>query len=196
MRVVKGLGIVLLGLVLTLALAGIFLPTTYRVERSVHVEAPGRTVWAQIVDLRKHEAWSPWKAADPSVVTSYPGNTVGDGASYSWTSDDSGSGTFTVVRTDEPRRLDYELDLGADGKASGALSLEPSGTGTRVTWSAEGTVTTVGIAAWLAMAMDGLLGPRFEDGLARLAKIAEAAPPPPPLPSARAAIAPAAPPTP
>ena len=53
------------------------------------------------------------------------------------------------------------------------MKLEPSGQGTRVTWTNQGDVGTNPINRYFAQAMDRLVGPDFETGLKNLKALAE-----------------------
>ena len=60
------------------------------------------------------------------------------------------------------------------GKPSnGALTLEPEGTGTKVTWSMLGTSEGNFMMKLFAPFMDNMVGPDFEDGLKNLKAVAE-----------------------
>src|SRR5207245_8168133 len=39
-------------------------PSYYRIERSANISAPAATVFAQVNDFHKWEAWSPWARID------------------------------------------------------------------------------------------------------------------------------------
>jgi len=58
-------------------------------------------------------------------------------------------------------------------KSEGDLLLAPAGSGTRVTWTNRGDVGRNPLKRYLAMAMDRMVGPDFEAGLANLKRVAE-----------------------
>jgi hypothetical protein len=163
---VKIVAVAIVGMMLTILLVGIFLPTHYRVERSTDLDAPAEQTWAFVGDLRRQEAWSPWRT-DPGAAFTYSLPSSGDGAQVGWEGA-SGAGTYRIVRADPPRRLDFVLEHPDVGAASGWLALEPAGTGTRVTWVVEGDHTRLVVGPWLAATMDGTLGPRLADALGQL----------------------------
>src|SRR5437870_8379165 len=59
-------------------------PSEFRVERSAVVSAPPAVVFAQVNDLRKWEAWSPWVKLDPSAKLPYDGSPPATGAGSAW----------------------------------------------------------------------------------------------------------------
>jgi len=50
----------------------------------------------------------------------------------------------------------------------------------KATWGFHNDIGFNPIGRFFGLMMDGMLGPDYEDGLARLKKVAEAVPPPPP----------------
>ena len=59
-------------------------PATFRIARSVTISAPPERVFAEVNDLHKWEAWSPWLKADPAAKTAYEGAPAGAGAAFRW----------------------------------------------------------------------------------------------------------------
>ena len=57
-------------------------PADFRVTRSATISAPAAVVFAQVNDLHKWEAWSPWEKMDPALKRTYEGQSAGTGASY------------------------------------------------------------------------------------------------------------------
>ena len=146
----------------------LLLPSGYTVERSIDIDAPPAVVFDFVNDLAKNEAWSPWKAADPSMVITVGTPSAGKDATYSWTSDSSGAGSLTVIESLGPKHVHTELNFVGMGKARGHWTFKPEGEGTRATWSLSGSIDTPIVGRWFNLMMDGQVGPMFEDGLRRL----------------------------
>src|ERR1051326_6189787 len=73
-------------------------PTHYHIERSAMMNAPAATVFNQVNDFHKWDAWTPWAKLDPNMKTSYEGAPAGNGAVYSWTgNNDVGEGRMTIT---------------------------------------------------------------------------------------------------
>ncbi|MFW6066919.1 MAG: SRPBCC family protein [Myxococcota bacterium] len=172
MRALKISVLVVVALVVLVAIVGSLLPSEYRVERSALVEAPPELVFEQVNSFRSWDAWSPWIARDPSIENEFHGPAAGEGAKVTWTSDESGSGSQTIVVSEPPRRIETELDFGAVGTARADWTFEPTDTGTRVTWGMTGDAAGP-LGGYFAPMMDDWIGPDYEDGLARLADHAE-----------------------
>ncbi|MCI0480676.1 MAG: polyketide cyclase, partial [Candidatus Dadabacteria bacterium] len=42
-------------------------PSDFRIARSINIAAPADVAFAQVNDLHKMDAWSPWLEPDPAV---------------------------------------------------------------------------------------------------------------------------------
>lgn len=163
-------GVLALGIVT----AGYFLPSTFDVRRSTVISAPPDKVYDLVADPRNWKKWSVWNRRDPDMDVSYSGPPFGQGARWSWKSKSEGSGTMTFTRVEPDRRVEYSLTLADLGlKSGGAFAFEKTPAGTRVIWSNAGDVGTNALKHYLAVAMDRMVGPDFEQGLANLKAIAE-----------------------
>jgi hypothetical protein len=80
MRILKILGIVLLGLVLILVLGGLLLPAQVHVERSQQISASPERVFSLIDNFQEFNRWSPWAARDPKTQYHFEGPERGVGA--------------------------------------------------------------------------------------------------------------------
>ena len=150
---------------------------TFRVERSIRVDAAPAAIAPLIEDFHRWTAWSPYEKLDPNQQRSYGGAERGVGAVYEWAGKKSGDGRMEI-RAVEPGRITIKLDFSKPMKASNtALFLfEPDGAGTRVTWAMEGPKTLMSKVMGLFLSMDSLVGKDFEKGLADLKTAAERAP--------------------
>lgn len=166
--------VVVLGL---LMIVGAVLPKDYHVQRSVLVDAEPEVVYRQVVDLKLQEAWTPWKANDETMVMSFGDPWVGEGAVYTWTSEGSGNGTYTITKVEPHARIETHIVFEDQGEADGWWTFEPDGDAVRVTWGFDGSIGGI-LGGYYSLIMDGAVGPTFEDGLARLKQAAESAPPP------------------
>jgi uncharacterized protein YndB with AHSA1/START domain len=174
MRILKG-SIVAIVAVAALAVAiGAALPSGFSVRRSVEVKAPADRIYGYIVDPRQWSKWSVWTRRDPRMRIAYEGPAAGAGARWSWQSASEGNGAMQFTRAEENRVVEYALSFPDFGmRSTGALRLEPAGGGTRVTWTNTGDMGRNPLMHWLALAMDRMVGPDFEQGLANLKALAE-----------------------
>src|SRR5262249_9388884 len=87
-------------------------PSEYRVARTVTIAAPAPTVFAQVNDFHKWEAWSPWAKLDPAMKHAYEGAPAGTGAVYTWAGNrqvGEGRMTMTDSRPSELIRIELEF---------------------------------------------------------------------------------------
>ena len=87
---------------------------------------------------------------------------------------DVGTGRQEITRAEEFSRVESDLDFGEMGRARASFALEPSGTGTRLTWRLETDLGLNPLARWMGLMMDRWVGTDFERGLVSLKKLAEA----------------------
>lgn len=163
-----------LALVLMLAGIGMVLPASFSIERSIEIRAPAERVHALVASPRQWTRWSAWNARDPDMQIRYSGPESGVGAAWAWRSASEGNGEMEFVAAEPGRGIDYVLrfpDYGMESR--GVLRIDAAGEGVRLTWTNAGELGGNPLNRWFGLFMDGLVGPDFESGLARLKALAE-----------------------
>jgi uncharacterized protein YndB with AHSA1/START domain len=153
-------------------------PAEFRVTRTGTIAAPPATVFAQVNDFHKWEAWNPWGKLDPAMKESYEGAPAGVGAVYTWTGNSQvGEGRMTITesRPNELIRIKMEFLKPFAATSTAEFTFRPEGNRTAVTWTMEGTNNFMAKAMHLVMNMDRMIGGQFEKGLAAMKSVAEAA---------------------
>jgi uncharacterized protein YndB with AHSA1/START domain len=180
-RALRWLGIVIIGVVAVAIVVAFILPRHAIVTRSVEIAAPPSAVFPLVGDLRRFNEWSPWADIDPETVYTFTGPIDGVGQTLNWESDDKrvGTGSMSIAAVEPDSRVDMEIVFAEQGNALAAVLLEPARGGTKVTWTLDADLGFNPIARYFGMMMDGMVGPDYEKGLARLKAAAEAPPPPP-----------------
>ena len=174
MKYVQWAVVVLGALLLIVVLVGVVLPSRYEVRRSIHVDAAPDKVYDLVVDTHKWKDWTVWNRRDPAMRVSYSGPPFGMGAKWSWESKSEGRGSMEFTRVEPNRRVDYKLAFPEFNMTStGSLVLEPARGGTDVTWIHGGDTGSNPLKHYLAVSMDRMVGPDFEQGLANLKAVAE-----------------------
>ena len=164
--------VVVLGLVAFVATR----PGEFQVARTATFAAPAPAVFAQVNELRKWEAWSPWAKKDPQMKQVYEGAPAGTGAVTSWQGNkDVGEGRMTIVESRPAERIRIKLEFFKPFAAtnSGEFSFKEEGGRTAVTWSMRGQNNFIGKAMCLLFDMDKMVGGDFEAGLASMKTIVE-----------------------
>lgn len=174
MKLLKALAVLLLGLVAVLLLGGLLLSSKFSVMRTAQIQAAPDKVYALVANPRHWKQWSVWNQRDPAMQIEYSGPESGRGAVWAWKSKSEGDGRMTFTTAEPGQRLGYELFFPDFGTTSqGELRLEPSGSGTRISWVMNGDMGANPLFRWLALFGDRMVGPDFEAGLANLKALAE-----------------------
>ncbi|MBL8551079.1 MAG: SRPBCC family protein [Hyphomonadaceae bacterium] len=141
MRWFAGLLVVFAAILGGLFAIGYFvLPNTLDVRRSVQIERPRATVFAQVNDLRIAKEWSPVYAADPAANYTFSSDEPGDGQTMRWSSTrrELGAGEQTIIRSMPPVGVDTIVRLGDRAAMNADLRLRPPRDGrntiTNVVW--------------------------------------------------------------
>jgi hypothetical protein len=79
-------------------MAGALNADTFRVERSIVIDAPPAAVFPHIDDFRAWTDWSPYEKMDPNLAKTYSGPARGVGAAYAWVGKKAGSGRMEIVQ--------------------------------------------------------------------------------------------------
>ena len=152
------------------------MPDTFRVARSIAVNAPPETIFPLIEDYRRWPAWSPYEDKDPQMKRSFSAVTAGPGATYAWDGDSNvGAGTMTTIETIPARKVAIRLTMVKPISASNTVTfdLAPQQQGTSVTWAMSGSVPYVAKIMHVFFDVDKMVGGDMETGLARLKAAAE-----------------------
>jgi uncharacterized protein YndB with AHSA1/START domain len=151
-------------------------PDTFRIERSIGIQAPPEKVFALINDLRAWSRWSPWEAKDPGMKRSFSWPDSGQGAAYGWEGNKNvGTGRMEIVETSPPSRIVIKLDFMKPFEAHNTVefSVQPQGTATQVTWAMFGPMPYLSKLMTTFFSMDKMCGKDFETGLSQLKAAAE-----------------------
>lgn len=178
LRRVKPMKKVVLGLLLLpilLILVSLFLPSTYRVERSLVIQAPPGAIYPWVAQLKRWPEWTVWNTAmDPTLTYTYSGPAEGAGAEMSWTAK-SGPGALKLTSADPKTGVQYDLNFD-NGKfvSKGGVALAAAEGGTRATFYNEGALGFNPVARYLGLFFDKMMGGDFDKNLAGLKQKAEA----------------------
>jgi len=113
MKFLKKLGIGILVLILLLAIISLFLPSKMHVERSITINAPAKTVFNAVNNLKLWSNWSYWDRIDPNMKSTFEGPEAGVGAIHRWDSenDSVGHGSMTITESVEPTKIATSLQF-------------------------------------------------------------------------------------
>lgn len=151
-------------------------PADFSVTRTTLIAAPPETVFAQVNELKKWEAWNPWGKIDPAMKLTYEGPASGVGAAYAWVGNsDVGEGRMAITESQPNERVQFKLEFfkPMTGTSTAEFTFKPEGNQTRVTWTMSGKNNFIAKAFCLFVSMDKMVGGQFEQGLASLKSLAE-----------------------
>jgi len=151
-------------------------PAEFRVTRTASFAAPAPVVFAQVNELRKWEAWSPWAKKDPQMKQAYAGPAAGAGAVTSWVGNkDVGEGRMSIVESRPAELVRFKLEFFKPFAAtnSAEFTFKEQGGRTAVSWSMSGRNNFVGKAMSVVFDFDKMIGADFEAGLASMKTIVE-----------------------
>jgi uncharacterized protein YndB with AHSA1/START domain len=162
--------------ILALLVAAATKPATFRIQRSVSIQAPQAKVFALINDFRRWEAWSPWEKIDPSLDRIHSGAPSGRGAVYHWKGNSKvGEGQMEITESAPPTRVVIKLDFikPFEGHNVAEFTLERQGEGTLVRWAMHGPNAFISKLFQVFVSMEKMIGKDFDQGLANMKAAAE-----------------------
>jgi hypothetical protein len=166
------LAVVIIGLVIVVSLR----PAEFRVMRSTRIVARPEAVFAEVNDLHRWEAWSPWAKLDPNAKSTYEGPRAGVGAVFAWSGNNQvGEGRMTIVESRPNELVGFKLEFTRPFKATNAaeFTFRPEGNQTVVTWTMSGKNNFLSKAMGLFVNCDTMVGGQFEKGLTTMKSVVE-----------------------
>ncbi|MBN8702339.1 MAG: SRPBCC family protein [Bacteroidetes bacterium] len=178
MKIVKRIGLIVLGLVLLVTIISLFLPKNAHVERSIIINTNKETPFELVNNLKQWDLWSPWHKIDTAMIKTYSGPVAGTGASYSWDSKNRnvGQGKLTIIHSIPSDTINTELIFADQGTALGGYAFAKEAEGVKVTWWIDFEMGMNPVAKIVGVFMDKMIGSDFETGLKSLKSISESMP--------------------
>ena len=159
-------------MIVILVVVGLFLPTSYTVERSIVIDAPSAQIHEYVGDLNNWDAWEPFGEGDPTIIVTHGEKTKGVGATQSWVGE-SGDGALTFTKDSSVEGIEYDL-IFDQGISESAIKYSPLEDGeTEVTWTMSGDMGTPVIGGYFVLMMDSMVGGMFDKGLSNLKSTVE-----------------------
>lgn len=152
---------------------------SFRLVRSIFIQAPPAAVHALIEDFHRWEQWSPWVKMDAGHLSqTYEGPSSGVGSAYGWAGPRTGKGRMEIL-TSTPSHIGIALDFLAPMKRSNKadFTFTPENGGTKLEWSMSGPMGLFDQFMQIFFSMEKMIGPVFEQGLASIKILAESAAP-------------------
>ncbi len=152
-------------------------PNTFRVQRSVTIDAAPEKIFPLIDDFHNWSGWAPQDKEDLSLKRTYSGAAFGTGAVSDWDSTgNAGKGRMSIIESAPSTRVVVKVDFVKPFVAHNLneFILQPTpGPATKVTWTMQGSNLYVMKLMSIFVNMDRVMGKHFESGLNNLKKAAE-----------------------
>jgi effector-binding domain-containing protein len=147
-------------------------PKNFNIERSTKIDAPVSLIYNEVINLEGWSEWSPWVRADSTMELVFGPIKNGKGASYHWTSEESGQGTMEIVEASTNESMKTRMEMaGWKGYSYGNWNFKTlENHSCKVTWAMESD-TDIPFLMRGMMFLNGSsknLQNNFEEGLADL----------------------------
>lgn len=172
------IAILLAAAVVTFLIVVISKPNSFRLQRSVTIQAPAETIYPYIADFHKWPQWSPWEKLDPNMSRSYGGPSEGLGATYDWSgTGKAGTGRMEIIEASPSTRILIKLQFMKPFAATNSAEfvLQAQDSATVVTWAMFGPSPFIAKLMNTIFNMEAMVGPDFEAGLKSLKVLSEGA---------------------
>jgi effector-binding domain-containing protein len=171
MKFLKWTGIIIGSLLVLFLLLGIFMSKEFKVEKKTTVPASAATVYNILNDISLQSKWNPWLMDDKTMNVSYSENTIGKGATYTYTSEEFGNGSEMITNSVPNERVDLEIAFDGGDPAKINYLIAPLKDNSELTWTFSGKMGYPSNV--LLPIMKWQIGNSIEKGLANIKKIAE-----------------------
>jgi len=145
----------------------------FQVEQKKMIEAPREVIFDEVNDFTTWKNWEPWSEKTDDMIIDYGKKTSGEGATYSWQSEEMGEGNITTTKSNPHTSLEQEITFTTPfGESSSEVywSFENQGDSTLVTWGMLGEQSFMEKAAFLFQdgSLADMMQPMFAKGLDNL----------------------------
>ena len=157
-------------LVGVLAVGTMFLPRHVEVARSATLPVAPERVLALAASNEGYQRFNPYADTDPALKIDMFGPSEGVGSGFAFAGKE-GKGTQTVTAQDA-ESVTFAIDLGAMGQPVQSIRAVEVDGGSAVTWTVQSDMGFNPVFRVFGLFMDGMMGPVFERGLAKLGRAA------------------------
>lgn len=151
-------------------------PNTFRIERSIDIEAPADKIFPLINDYKNWRSWSPYEKVDPAMQRTFSGAPNGKGSVYEWTGNKNiGHGRMEILEAAPPSKIVIKLDFFSPFEAHNIAEfiMRSQGNATHVTWAMHGPSPYMAKVMQMFFSMDRMVGGQFQQGLTSMKAVAE-----------------------
>jgi hypothetical protein len=141
---------------------------SFRVRRSLEIEAPLEQVFAAVVDLKSWPQWSPWLLHEPDAELIYSDDYQAEGGYFSWAGKVVGAGKLTHLEIRPQRSIHQQIEFLKPFRSVNQVDweFEKLDDKTLVSWEMNGKMPF--LFRFMAKRMEPMIGRDYELGLALL----------------------------
>ena len=145
----------------------------FQVEQQQMFAAPQEVVFNEVNNLTSWEKWEPWSQQTDDMIVNYGEETMGEGASYSWKSEEMGEGKIVTQQANPYTSIDQKITFVTpfgDSTSDVYWQFEQQGDSTLVTWGMKGEQSFMEKAAFTFQdqSLNEMMQPMFKKGLDNL----------------------------
>ena len=171
MRFFRALFITLITLCFAYIMLALFSPTSYKVERSLTIDAPVNIVWDELIHFRNWQDWDNTCTEDSSSKFSFLGIDGSIGSAILWESKAEGKGELIHLGNEMFRQIDLEYrNYTKSTEALSSIILEEKEGGVLIKWTIEGDSDLPFLARPMTHLMETVIGPDCDQSLKSLNK--------------------------
>ncbi|MFY9152650.1 MAG: SRPBCC family protein [Prolixibacteraceae bacterium] len=178
MKVLKIIGLLIIGIIALALITGLFVNGEYAVEREVTINKPKQEVFDYVKYLKNQDNFSVWAKIDPAMKKDFIGEDASVGFVATWDSEnpDAGKGEQKIIGISEGSRIDYELHFIEPFESTDYAYMITDAVNDSVTmvkWGFKGKMKYPMNLMMLTLDMENMLAPDLENGLNNLKGILE-----------------------
>lgn len=162
---------------LVIAASYVFLPSEYKVERSIAIKADHSQIYPYVNDLKQWPNWIAWnKKKDPSLTFTFGQISSGERGVLQWQGEELGDSEIKILESYPLEGVTYQWLMNQRKvKIDAKIKFEPSleSKQTTVIWSCTGQAGNNPVFRYFGLFMDGILTPDLEEGLQNLKELVE-----------------------
>lgn len=147
------------------------MPSKSVIARKTEINAPADTIFKEINTIQNWKKWSYWEKADPNMASNYSGPESGIGATHTWKSEKMGNGKLTIIESNNPKNLIYELVFEGMSPYQGSISID--GKEQKLVVRMEMRMNLPFFFRPLGLMSEWMIGPDFESSLQGLKQLCE-----------------------
>ncbi len=148
----------------------------FQVEQKEMMMVPQEVVFNEVNEFTTWKKWEPWSQEAEDMIINYGEKTSGEGASYSWSSEEMGEGEITTTKSNPHTSIDQMITFKTPfGESTSEVywKFEKQGDSTMVTWGMKGDQSFMEKAAFIFQdeSMNEMMQPMFKKGLDNLEEV-------------------------